>query len=173
MAAPVYSAGTVGNLINAVSIAAGGSKDAAAFYDGSTVVETQLTLELITGSTAPSKQTTFNIYKVYAAGSSAPLTFASSASAGATTITLNSAGSLQKGMQFLIQQASGSKLGEVVTVSSIAGAAITLAAGTINAYSTNDLAYYIAQTATFTAAPASSSGSWSASSDYSVAVFLG
>jgi hypothetical protein len=174
MAAPVYSAGTPGNLINYVSVAA--SKNAAAFLDLSTSIEGQLTCETIVGSSAPTGLTTFSAYKAYAAGSSAPITLSASATAGATSLSVSSKTGLSIGQTVCLQQAGGSKLGELSKITAISGSSspYTLTVGaTINSYSSGDYVYLMAQTASFAVAPASTSGTYSASTDYSSELFLG
>ena len=53
MAAPTYSAGTLGNVLNGVALAAGGTKNAAALVDLSTVLGGALHCQMTTGATAP------------------------------------------------------------------------------------------------------------------------
>jgi hypothetical protein len=172
MAAPVYSAGAPGNVISSVSLAA--SKNAAALVDVSEDVEGQVTCEVVTGSSVPSVGTVFSAYKVF--GNSSQTTISAATSTGATTITLSSETGLHQGQKIALQQASGSKLGELATINgAITGSgpySVPVAALT-NSYSTSDLAYLIAQNATAVVMPSSSTGTYAANSDYSQTLFLG
>ncbi len=170
MPVPVYAAGTLGNLINGVSVAKGAT--AAAFLDLSSVIEGQVNCEVTTGGTAPTLGTVFSAYRAYAAGATAPITLSAAVSAGATSLSVSSAAGLHVGQNVALQQASGSKLGEVVMISNISGTTLTVSA-TINAYSVGDGVYYISQTAAFTVTPSNSNGSWAPSKDYSAPMFLG
>src|ERR1700741_3474273 len=113
MPAPVYSAGTPGNVINGVSVAKGAN--AGAFVDLSTIIEGQLYCEIATG-TAPSAGTTFSAYRCYAAGTTAPITLSASASIGATSISVGSKTGLSVGQNVLLWHASSPTNGELVTV---------------------------------------------------------
>ena len=168
MPAPVYSAGAPGNLINGVTVAKGAT--IAAFLDLSTVIEGQATCEIATGATAPTAGTTFSAYKVY--GNSAAITISGGVTAGATAITVSSATAIHQNQRVALQQAGGSKLGEVVNVTAVSGSTLTITA-TINSYSTNDLVYLIDQTASFAVTPSGPTGSWAATTDYSAPMFLG
>jgi hypothetical protein len=169
MAAPTYSAGTPGNVINGVALAAGGTKNTAALVDLSTVLGGALHCQMTIGSTAPTAATTFRCFRAYAATAASPgTTLSAAASSGATTLSVNSASGINRGQQIAILTAAG-LVGEVVTVSSISGATLTLAAGTINGYSTNDLVFLIEQTASGgTVAPGSS---WAANTTYSTTIY--
>lgn len=169
MPSPVYSAGAPGNLINGVSVAKGTT--VAAFLDLSAAYEGQVVCEMTTGATAPTAATTFSIYKVY--GNATPVTLSAAAILGATSVSVSSAAGINVGQNIVLQQASGSKLGEVVTVSGVSGTTLTLKAGTINAYSSGDSVYLIAQNAVIPVAPQNPSGGWTASTDYSAPVTLG
>jgi hypothetical protein len=170
MPAPVYSAGTPGNVINGVSVAKGAN--AAAFLDLSAAIEGQLNCEMTTGGTAPTAGTVFSAYRAYAGGSAAPITLSAAAASGATSLSVSSTAGLHVGQNVALQQASGSKLGEVVTISAISGTTLTVSA-TVNSYSVGDGLYYMGQTALFTITPSNSSGSWAASKDYSAPLLLG
>ena len=176
MAAPVYSAGTPGNLVNGVSVAHGTT--IAAFLDLSTSIEGQLTCETIVGASPPTNLTAFSIYKAYAAGSSAPITFGAAAAAGATSLSVSSKTGLSVGQNLCLQQAGGDRLGELAKISAISGSAapytLTIPSpGLVNSYSTNDFVYLLAQMASFTVSPSSSSGAYVANTDYSTELFLG
>ena len=80
---------------------------------------------------------------------------------------------LHVGQSFSIQQAGGSKLGEIATISAISGTTLTLVAALINTYASGDNVYLINQTATFSVMPASSAGTWAINKDYSASMFLG
>jgi hypothetical protein len=175
MAAPVYSAGTPGNLINGVTVTHGAAA-IAAFLDLSASIEGQLTCEIITGSSAPTSITTVSAYKAYAAGASAPITFSASATAGSTSLSVSSKTGLSVGQTVCLQQASGSKLGELSKITAISGSSspYTLSVGaTINSYSSSDNVYLMAQTASFVVSPASSTGAYGTNTDYSAELFLG
>jgi hypothetical protein len=172
MPSPVYSAGTPGNLISGVSVAAGGTKTVAAFLDISTCIEGQVTCEMTTGATAPTAGTAFSAYKAYAAGASAPITLTASAGAGSTSLSVSGTTDLHVGQQVALVSAS-TKVGEMVTISAITGTTLTVGATTYG-YNPGDLLYLTAQTASFIVTPANpSTGTWSASKDYSGAIFLG
>src|SRR5690349_14433453 len=114
MPAPVYSAGTVGNVINNVSVAHGAT--VSAFLDLSAAIEGQVNCEVATGATAPTAGTTFSAYRAYAAGGSPPITLSASVTLGATSISVSSSTGLHQGQNIALQQVSGSKLGEVVSI---------------------------------------------------------
>jgi hypothetical protein len=172
MPAPVFNAGTLGNVINAVSVAP--TKTIAAFLDlGSAPnaeIEGQLVCEVVVGATAPTAGTTFSIYDAYCAGAGANTTLSSGASAGAATINVVSKAGLNQGQKIAVQQAGGSKLGEVVTITgAITGTgpyAVPVSA-TINSYSTGDNVYLFAQTPLDQVTPSSPTNTWAANSDYS------
>jgi hypothetical protein len=170
MPTPVYSAGTVGNVINGVSVPHGAT--ISAFLDLSSAIEGQLNCEVVTGVSAPTVGTTFSAYRAYAAGGSPPITLSSGISAGATSISVSSATGLHVGQNVALQQVGGSKLGELVSVSAISGTSVTISA-TINAYSTSDAVYLIGQTPVTGITPSSSTGTWAASKDYSAPLYLG
>jgi hypothetical protein len=181
MATSVYSAGTPGNLIGAVTVPHGAS--VAAFLDLSACIEGQVTVEMTTG-TAPTAGTTFNVRKAYAAGSSAPATLSASVTAGtaSTSLSVSSSAGLHQGQQIVLQQAGGSKLGELVTISgAITGTGpytvpITgtgTSSGTLNAYTSGDGVYLITQTAQFAVVPSSAAGAWAANTDYSAELLVG
>jgi hypothetical protein len=172
MPSPVYSAGAPGNLINGVSVAKGST--IAAFLDLSNIFEGQVTCEMTTGGTAPTAGTTFSVYKVY--GNSSANTISSASAAGATSITVSGSAGLHVGQKVALQQASGSKLGELVTISGAitgSGPYTMPVTALVNSYSSGDAVYLVGQTATAVVTPSSPSGTWAASTDYSGAMFLG
>jgi hypothetical protein len=170
MPAPVYSAGTYGNTINAVSTARGAT--IAAFLDLSTAIQGQVNCEIVTGASAPTAGTAFSAYRAYAAGGSPPITLSSGVSAGATSISVSSATGLHVGQNIALVQVGGSKLGEVVSISAISGTTITISA-TINAYSTSDAVYLMGQTAVTGVTPSGPTGTWAVNKDYSAPLYLG
>jgi hypothetical protein len=183
MPSPVFSAASnPGNVIGGVSVTKGAT--IAAFLDLSTCVEGQLDCAIATGTSAPTTGTTFSAYHVYAAGGSPPLTLTGAVTAGATSIPVNASGNLaylHAGEQFAIVSQNAPHAGEIVTLStapsgtgaqSLTVAGTASGGGTVNGYSTGDYIYLISQTATFTTTPASSTGTWAASKDYSSALFL-
>jgi hypothetical protein len=169
MAAPTYSAGTVGNVLGGVTLAAGGTKNAAALVDLSTALGGALHCQMTTGATPPTAATTFRCFRVYAATAAAPnTTLSGAAAAGATSIAVGSAAGIAKGQAIAIVTAAG-LVGEIVTVSSIAGTTLTLSAATINAYSAGDLVFLIEQAASGgTVAPGVS---WTANTTYSTSIY--
>ena len=169
MASPTYSAGTPGNVLNGVALAAGGTKNAAALVDLSTVLGGALHCQMTTGATAPTAATTFRCFRVYAATATTPnATLSGAVSAGATSISVNSATSISKGQQVAIVTAAG-LVGEIVTVPAVSGTTLTLSAGTINGYSSGDLVFLVEQTASGgTVAPGSS---WTANTTYSTSIY--
>lgn len=180
MPSPVYSAGSPGNLIPATSVAKG--TVLAAFLDLSTCIEGQISCEMTTGGTAPTVGTTFSAYKVYGNSAANTLSASVTANTASTSLTVSSNAGLHQGQVILIQQATGSKLGELVTISgAITGSGpytvpITgkgTNSGTINSYLSGDGVYLIDQTATVAVTPSTSAGTWAANSDYSSAIFLG
>ena len=166
MPSPVYSVGTIGNTIAAVSVAH--STVTAAFLPLSSSIEGQVSCQIVTGSSPPTAATIFSAYKVVAA---APNTMVSSFGSS-TSITVASAANFNVGEKILLQQASGSKLGETATISAISTNTLTVST-LVNTYSSGDNVYKIDQTATFSAAPSSTTGTWVASKTYSAALFLG
>lgn len=173
MPSPVYSAGAPGNVINGLSVAHGTT--IAAFLDLSASFEGQVTCEMTTGSTAPTAGTTFAAYKIY--GNSAVNTLSAAVSSGATSISVTSSAGMHANQKVLLQQAGGSKLGEIVTIGTAAitgsGPYTVPISATINAYSSGDDVYLVAQAATAVVTPASPSSTWAATSDYSGAMILG
>ena len=169
MAAPTYSAGTPGNVISGVSLAAGGTKNTAALVDLTAVLGGALHCQMTTGATAPTAATTFRCYRVYAATAPSPnTTLSAGVSAGTGSLSVNSAGGINRGQQIAVVTASG-LVGEIVTVSSISGTTLTLTASTINSYSTNDLVFLVEQTASGgTVAPGSS---WAPNTTYSTTIY--
>lgn len=166
MAAPTYSAGTPGNVINSAALAAG--KNAAAVVDLSTVVGGALHCKMTTGGTAPTTGTTFSCYRVYGATAAGNTSLSAAAAAGATSLSVGSAVGISVGQKVAVVTAAG-LVGEVVTVSSVSGTTLTLGSGTIDSYSTGDLVFLIEQTASGgTVAPGSS---WAASTSYSTSIY--
>jgi hypothetical protein len=180
MAAPVYSAGTPGNLINGVSVVHGAAA-VAAYLDLSTTIEGQVTCEVVTPSTAPTTPTVFSVYKAYAAGTPAPIQFTASAASGATTISVGSKAGLSSstGGQTVLLQKAGTppQLGELAKVTAVSGSSspytLTLSSGIINGYSIGDGLYTMAQTPTFMIMPSNISATYTNSTDYSAEIFLG
>jgi hypothetical protein len=170
MPAPVYSAGTVGNVINGVSVAHGDT--VSAFLDLSTAIEGQVNCEIATGATAPTAGTTFSAYRAYAAGGSPPITLSANVSAGAASITVSGTTGLHQGQNIALQQVGGSKLGEVVNITAISGNTLTVSA-TVNSYSTNDAVYLMGQSPVYSLTPSSPAGTWAANKDYSAPMYLG
>lgn len=172
MPSPVYSAGSPGNLINGVTVAKGAT--VAAFLDLSSVFEGQVTCEMTTGGTAPTAGTTFSACKVY--GNSAANTITGAVAAGATSLSISGSAGLHNGQRIVLQQAAGSKFGEVVTVNGAitgTGPYVVPITAAVNSYSSGDAVYLIGQSATAAVAPSNPSGTWVANTDYSATIFLG
>jgi hypothetical protein len=178
MPAPVYSAGTPGNVINGVSVAKGAN--VAAFLDLSTVIEGQVNCEVVTG-TVPTAGTVFSAYKAYAAGAAAPITLSSAVAAGATSLSVASMIGLSVGQNIALWHGSAPTVGEIVTVTAITGTGpytLTITGngtggGSIYSYSSGDGVYLIGQTAAFSVMPSGPTGTWAANKDYSAPMFLG
>jgi hypothetical protein len=182
MPAPVYSSGAYGNLINAVSVTHGTT--IAAFLDLSAAIEGQVNCEVVTGASPPTAGTAFSAYRAYGinTGTSTPTapftqgaTTAPATSLTLTAVAAGAGGGLHAGQKIALQQASGSKLGEVVTISAVSGSGpytVTVSA-TINSYSSGDYAYLMGQTTVASVTPASTAGTWAASTDYSAPLYLG
>ncbi len=165
MAAPTYSAGSYGGVINALSVAHGANT--AALVDLSTKVGGALLCKILTGSSAITAAVTFGLYRVTAATASGNTTLSAGPSSGATSISVTSATGISKNCVIAVVTASG-LVGELVTVSNISGTTLTVSA-LINSYSTNDLVFLIEQTASGgTVAPGSS---WAASTEYSTTIY--
>jgi len=165
MAAPTYSAGSYGGVINAVSVAHGANT--AALVDLSTKLGGALLCKILTGGTAITAAVTFSCYRVTAATASGYTTLASGASAGATSLSVNSATGISKNCIIAVVAASG-LVGELVTVSNVSGTTLTVTA-TINAYLTSDLVFLIEQTASGgTVAPGTS---WAINTEYSTTIY--
>lgn len=176
MPSPQMTVGAYGNLIDGISVAAGATIGAYLPNSG-TDIETQLSAEFTTGTTAPAASIIFSAYKVSggtgtSASAAAETTLSASASAGASSLSVTAATGINNVAQLVaLQNASSPYKGEVVQVASVSGTTVTLKSGTttINAYSSGDYVYLIDQTAAFAVAPGSS---WAASTEYSGDLFL-
>jgi hypothetical protein len=158
MAAPIYLKGTFGNVINAVLAAHGTT--IGGFFDASGAIECQFNCFVLPGSTQPGTLTAFGIYKVVG-GYPIPIT-----ATGSGTLTISGTPAnfgLFPKMLIGIQQASGSKLGEIAVITSIAGSVITVPTIVSGGYNAGDSIYCIAQTPTFTVSPSSPTGAYVAS----------
>jgi hypothetical protein len=165
MAAPTYSAGSLGNGINAVSLAHGTS--IACLIDGTTILAWAATCQLLTGSSAITAAVNFSLYRAPGQTASAPQTTLSAGpSSGATSISVTSATGVGKNCILAIIPAAGG-LGEIVTVSNVSGTTLTVAALT-NGYSSGDYVFFIDQAATAAVAPGSS---WAANTEYSQSIY--
>ena len=168
MPAPVSVAGSYGNLINSVPVAAGAT--VGAFLDlsstGNAAIEARMSCEFQTSGTAPVLPVIFSSYLV----KGTPTTVWSCTNS--TTIAVASKSGMNVGQKIALQQASGSLLGEIATISAISGTGpYTLTVFTlINTYSASDNVYLIDQTGCFPVTPGSS---WAINSNYSASVFLG
>jgi hypothetical protein len=167
MAAPVYSAGTFGNVVSNVSVAHG--TVIGAFVNVPTDVECQLSCFVLPGATQPTVITVFSAYKVVAAYP-IPIT-----AVGSGTLTIGSTPAtvgLFAKMEIGIQQVGGSKLGEIATITSITGDVLTVPTIVSGGYSIGDSIYSIEQTPSFTVPPASPTFVYAPSTPESAALFL-
>ncbi len=165
MAAPTYSAGSYGGVINAVSVAHGANS--AALVDLSTKLGGALLCKILTAASAITTATTFSAYRISGATASGNTTLSAGASGGATSLSVNSATGIGKNTVIAVVTASG-LVGELVTVTNVSGSTLTVNA-TINAYSTNDLVFLIEQTPSGgSVAPGLS---WAANTEYSTTIY--
>jgi len=179
MPSPVYSAGTVGNTINAVPVAKGVT--IAAFLDLSTAIQGQVNCEVVTGANPPTVGTAFSAYRAYAAGGAPPITLtgAVTANQASTTLAVSSTAGLHQNQLIALVQAGGSKLGEIVKISAaVTGSPVSIAgggtnSGTVNSYGSGDAVYLIGQTPVTGVTPSGPTGTWAANQDYSAPMYLG
>jgi len=168
MAAPTYSAGTYGNVINGVSVAH--STNIAALVDLTTKLGGALLCKILTAATAITAPVTFSCYRITAALAGTPnTTLTSGYSAGVTSIAVASVTGISKNSKiFLWSPGASPPVGEIVTVSNIASLVLTVNA-TVNAYSSADYVFLIEQTPTGgVVAPGSS---WVAATEYSASIY--
>ncbi len=165
MAAPTYSQGTYGGIINAVSVAHG--TNIAALIDLTLKLGGALLCKFLTGSSAITAALNFKLYRVTCALAGTPnTTLTSGYSAGATSIAVASVTGVSKNCIIMLSPAAGG-LGEIVTVSNISALTLTVSA-TVNAYSSGDYVFLLEQTSTISIAPGSS---WAASTEYSQSIY--
>lgn len=178
MPAPVISAGTLGGLLNNVTLATG--KNAAALLNllttgigGNADIQGYVTCELVTGSTAPTAATVFACQPVYPASTTPPLTLSGSAASGALALPLNGSTNLEflhQGQKVAVLSAS-TGVGEIVamTASPSGTGAQSVACGTLtNSYSSGDHVFFINRTPFPSVSPSEiTSQGWAANSDYS------
>ena len=165
MAAPTYSAGTLGNVINAISVAHGANS--AALVDLSTVLGGALLCKVLTGSPAITAAVTFGCYRVTGATATGNTSLLAGATAGATSLSVKSASGIGKNAVIAVVKATG-LVGELVTVSNVNGTTLAVSA-IANAYSANDPVFLIEQTASGgTVAPGSP---WVANTEYSTTIY--
>lgn len=163
MPAPTYSTGSA--VLSAVSLAAG--KNAAVLIDLSTVIQGMVWCQSETGATAPTVGTTFALRRAIGATAAGNTTLSAAPSAGATSISVNSATGITKGRTIAVISAS-TKLGEILTVSAITGTTLTVSA-LENAYSTNDLVFLVEDIPSGgTVVPGSS---WAANTSYGTTMY--
>lgn len=140
MAAPTYSAGTIGNVLNGVSLGPG--HNAAALIDLSTKVGGKTYAEMMTGTTAPTAATTFSMRATYAATPTVPNTsLAAAATAGATTLSVGSIAGMAAGQLLALIPSGGP--GEVVTVASTSGTTVTIGTATQAAYAVGTAVFLV------------------------------
>jgi hypothetical protein len=165
MAAPTYSAGTLGNVINAISVAS--LKNSAALVDVSTKFGSALLCKILTGTNAITNPVTFSMYRITGATASGSASVASNANSGNTSLVVNSATGIGKNTVIGVV-ANSNSVGELVTVSNTNGTTLTVSA-LINAYSTNDLVFLIEQTPS--GGVVSPGASWAANTEYSTTIY--
>jgi hypothetical protein len=165
MAAPTYSAGSLGNVINAITVTKGANS--AALVDLSTVLGGALLCKILTSSPVITAAVTFGCYRVTGATATGNTTLLAAASAGATTLSVRSASGIGKNTVIAVVKAAG-LVGELVAVSNVSGTTLTVAA-TINAYSINDLVFLIEQTPS--GGSVSPGSAWAASTEYSTTIY--
>jgi len=168
MAAPTYSAGTLGNGINAISLAHGTS--IACVIDGTTILAWAAQCQILMGSSAITAAVTFSLYRAAGQTAAAPqTTLSSSPAGGATSFTVTSATGIGKNCLIAIIPAAGG-LGEIATVSNVSSLTVTVSALT-NGYSSGDSVFLLTQTPVTAVSPASSTGTWVASTEYSADIY--
>jgi hypothetical protein len=165
MAAPTYSAGSLGNGINAVSLAHGAS--IACVIDGTTILAWAATCKILMGASPITVGVTFSLYRAPGQTAAAPQTTLSAGpSSGATSISVTSATGISKNCIIAIIPAAGG-LGEIATVTNVSGTTVTVGALT-NSYLTNDYVFLIEQTPTTAVAPGLG---WAANTEYSQSIY--
>lgn len=164
-----YVPATYGSsLINQVSVAAG--KNSAAIVNLTAITAGMLLCQLVTAGSAITVATTFSLYRLSGQGAAAPLTTMTGATAGATSFTVGSATYIPTNCTLILVPAGGGA-GELVTVTGVSGTTITCSA-LINTYASGAYIFAMEQTATGgTVAPASSAGTWAASTEYSASIY--
>lgn len=161
MPAPTFTDGTIGNVLNAVSVPLGAT--VAALLDLSTAIEGQLACDVQAGASPPTVATVFNAYKAQAAykSGSPVLTLGAAVTAGTASTSLtvssqNTTAGLRAGELIAICTQNTPHVGEIVTISSVSGSgtgpytvAITgggASSGTLNSYSSGDYVFALVQT---------------------------
>jgi hypothetical protein len=163
---PTYTPGSLGNGINAVSLAHGTS--IACLIDATLVLGVAANCQILTGASAITAAVTFSMYRAPGQTKAAPQTTLSAGpSSGATSISVTSATGIGKNCLIAIIPAAGG-VGEIVTVSNVSGTTLTVGALT-NSYSSSDLVFLLEQTPT---GGASSPGSsWAANTEYGSSLY--
>lgn len=166
MPSPTYSPGTLGNVLNGASLAAG--KNAAALVDLIGNIGAGLDCQFTTGATAITAPVTFACYRAKATTAAGNTTISGTVTAGSTSASVASAAGIGKG-QLVALIAASTGVGEIVTVSSVAGTTLTLAAGTTNAYAASDKVFLVEQAPSGgSAAPGTS---WAANTTYGTSIY--
>lgn len=145
MAAPTYSAGTIGNVLASGTSLAHGA-NIAVLIDLSTKVGGAIGISMSTGGTPPTAATTFALHRVQGATAAGNTTLSAAVTGPASTIDVVSGTGIIAGQSLaLISATTG--IGEVVTTSSISGTTVTLTGNTENSYASGDKVFLIEQTA--------------------------
>ncbi len=165
MAAPTYSAGSLGNVINAITVAKGANS--AALVDLSTALGGALLCKILTGSAVITAAVTFGCYRVTGATATGKTTLSAGALAGAASLTVGSASGIGKNTVIAVVKAAG-LFGELVTVSNVSGTTLTVSP-IINSYSSNDLVFLIEQTPS--GGLVAPGASWVANTEYSTTIY--
>lgn len=167
MPQPVYVAGTPGGVLGGPSgVSIGAGRNAATFLDCSTIFEERLAFQIDTATSAVTVVPTCFAYPILGNGTTNTL-----ASATSTSLTLSASnGVFHPNQKVLVQQTSGSKLGEIAAISSVSGAVLTVAT-LENTYAAGDLVYAMEQNTSWQANPIGTS--IAASTDYTAPMVLG
>lgn len=167
MPSPTFTDGTIGNVLNAVSVPK--ATNAAALVNIPTVIEAKLAVDVQAGATAPTAATVFSAYQAQAAyhAGTPNLTLGAAVTAGTSNTSLtiasqNATTGLRVGEQIALVSQS-TLVGELVKITSVSGAGpytvgVTgtgLNGGTLNNYSNSpaDLVFVMVQTPIDTATP--------------------
>lgn len=192
MPSPTFTPGTVGNVINAVSVPKGAT--IAAFLPCSTDISAYVDCQVITGGTAPTAGTAFSAYRAIDCAATtpfAPMTLSAAVTAGTASTSLSVAdvvsgahgGLHPTQMIALVKAGAAPQNGEIVAVGTagVSGSGpFTVPVtgggangGTLNSYASGDYVFLIGQRAVASATPSGPAATWAANSYYSAPLELG